>query len=574
MAVGVRRTVDKAARMQGLTGRVGLAALATAVGLCVLAAGGCASDETPPISSDAARSDTVSTEPPVLRPVPEPDLSQISDSDSLREEIGLQYAALMRAADNPETVPLELGQAFGGMGMLLMAAQYTDEAEACFLNAQALAPGERRWPYYLGHLNRATGEPGQAAVFFEQARQLRPNDVSTLVWLSEMYLEDGRPEVARPLIEHAVALEPKSLAARSTLGRVAIARRDYFHAVQYLEDALTLDPQAAGIHSALATAYRSLGDLDRAGASLRRGTVGGAAAFDFGVIRPADPLMEEVESLVQTPAAFEIRGTGALDRGDHRQAVAHFRSGLKLAPDSLSLRHKLGTALAITGDVGGSQEQFEAIVRRSPDYADAHYSLGVLMEGTGRYPQAIARYTAAVRYDPDSTEPRLRLAGLLRRSGRPDDALSQYERVTQINPRVIEAPFGYAMVLVGLGRYREARDRLADGMTAFPEARAFSVALARVLAAAPDDRVRDGRRAMAIMQDLPDEARLGDFGETVAMALAEVGQSEEAAAQQRLAIAAANETGLDELAQRMAENLRLYEAGQPSRTPWRDGELP
>ena len=559
--------------MREVGGRVGLAALVTAMGLYVLT-GGCTSDETSTTPSDATRSDPVSAEPPELRSVSEPDLSQITDSESLREEIGQQYAALMRAVDDPETTPLNLGQAFGEMGMLLMAAQFTDEAEACYLNAQALAPSERRWPYYLGHLNRATGKPGQAAEFFEQARQLRPNDVSTLVWLSEMYLEDGRPEVARPLIEHAVALEPASLAARSTLGRVAIARQDYFRAVQYLEEALTLDPEAAGIHSALATAYRSLGHLDRAGASRRRGAVGGAAPFDSGVIRPEDPLMEEVESLVKTPAAFEVRGTRALDRGDHGQAVAHFRSGLGLAPDSLSLRHKLGTALAMTGDVRGSQEQFEAIVRRSPDYADAHYSLGVLMEGTGRYPQAIARYTAAVRYDPGSAEARMRLAGLLRRSGRPDDALSQYDRISEIDPHAIEAPFGYAMVLVGLGRYREARDRLADGMTAFPEVFVFPVALARVLAAAPDDRVRDGQRAMVIMQNLPDDARLGDFGETVAMALAEVGRSEEAAAQQRQAIADANEAGLDELAQRMAENLRLYEAGQPSRTPWRDGELP
>jgi hypothetical protein len=91
-----------------------------------------------------------------------------------------------------------------------------------------------------------------------------------------------------------------------------------------------------------------------------------------------------------------------------------------------------------------------------------------------------------------------------------------------------------------------------------------------VLAAAPDSRVRDGRRAMAVMERLSEEQQRMDLGETMAMALAETGRYEEAAALQREAIAAAPA----EIAERMAANLTLYEAGQPSRTPWRDGEIP
>ena len=65
-----------------------------------------------------------------------------------------------------------------------------------------------------------------------------------------------------------------------------------------------------------------------------------------------------------------------------------------------------------------------------------------------------------------------------------------------------------------------------------------------------------------------------DFGETRAMALAEVGRFDEAVTQQRAAIEAVSAVGLAPVAQAMADDLRRYEAGQPSRTPWRDGELP
>ena len=40
------------------------------------------------------------------------------------------------------------------------------------------------------------------------------------------------------------------------------------------------------------------------------------------------------------------------------------------------------------------------------------------------------------------------------------------------------------------------------------------------------------------------------------------------------AIVAARETGPPDLPERMTANLKLYEAGQPTRTPWREGELP
>jgi len=230
--------------------------------------------------------------------------------------------------------------------------------------------------------------------------------------------------------------------------------------------------------------------------------------------------------------------------------------------------------LFLMGDARGAQELFEEVLRVSPEYAKAHYSLGVLMAASGRDKEAIERFSAAVRYEPSYLEARLRLAAILRRTGRVQESLSQYEQVIKIDPRVVEAPFGYAMALVNLGRYQEACDRLTDGMKVYPDQPGFAHALARLLAAAPDARVRNGRRAMAVMQALSDEQRHMDLGETMAMTFAELGQYAEAAVWQRDAIAAATRAGHDDLAQRMAENLGLYEGRKPCRTPWRNGELP
>jgi len=286
-----------------------------------------------------------------------------------------------------------------------------------------------------------------------------------------------------------------------------------------------------------------------------------------------DPLMEVMHQSLQSPSIYENEGIQALESGDWEAAAVSFRQGIELAPANPSLRHRLGTALAMMGDERASVAQFEETLRVSPEYPQAHYSLGIVMEGLGRFEEAFHRFSAAVRYEPSYVEARLRLARLLRRLRRLDEARAEYVQAITTDPRLPEAHFGYAMALVGLRRFQEARDRLAEGVTLFPNQPMFPHALARVLAAAPDERVRDGQRAIMLVQELPAELRSFYLGETMAMALAELGRYEEAAAWQRDAMLVAEQEGREDLAPRLAVNLRLYERQEPCRIPWLDDEM-
>jgi hypothetical protein len=93
-------------------------------------------------------------------------------------------------------------------------------------------------------------------------------------------------------------------------------------------------------------------------------------------------------------------------------------------------------------------------------------------------------------------------------------------------------------------------------------------ALARVLASVPDDRVRDGHRALALVQQLAQQETTTEVGETLAMAFAETGNYTTAISVQKDVMAAAARGGLRDSVERMAENLRRYQRQQPCRTPW------
>ena len=280
------------------------------------------------------------------------------------------------------------------------------------------------------------------------------------------------------------------------------------------------------------------------------------------------------DELLESANAYNIRGGRALDAGNYRAAADLFRRGLDLDPHDPSLRQRLGVALFQLGDIAGATQQFERVVRTTPEHTEAQFSLAVVLADQGRHLEAIEHFSTVLEHDPAYIQARVQLAEALARAGRPEEAVSHYDRVLALDPSRQEAVYSAAMAYVRMERYDAALDRLERGLDANPEDRMFQHALARILASAPDDRLRDGERAMALLEPLLAEAPDLSLGETTAMALAELGLYSQAAAVQRDILEAARRGGLAEAVERMTGNLALYEAGRPSRTPFTRAELP
>ena len=265
------------------------------------------------------------------------------------------------------------------------------------------------------------------------------------------------------------------------------------------------------------------------------------------------------------------RGLDAAAVGDWSEALARFRQALASAPDDPMLNWYLGMALRLSGGDGEAAAAYLAeAARLEPALtARAHLTIGVVREESGRREEAIGHFALAASEASAGGEAHFRLAEALRRSGRVEAALGRYEQV----PHRRDARFGEVLALAGLGRWREAHDRLAAGTERHPWEPAFPLALARLLAAAPDDALRDGARALALAQGLAENVRTTAVAETVAMAHAELGRFAGAVEWQRLAMSVAAEAGQPAAVQRMSANLAAYLRGEPCRTPWQDGEL-
>lgn len=500
--------------------------------------------------SGACRSERAASVPPL------PDLGAMAAP--VQQQIREAYARVTTSGAPPASAR-DRAAALGRVGELLMAAESVPAAGPFLSQAAALEPNEPRWPYYLAHLSRMKGDAPGAASYFQRVLTLRPDDVPSLVWLGNLLLDQGQTDAAERSYTRALELHPNLFAALFGRGRAALVAGRYQAAVTQLEAAVAAEPRATAANYPLAMSYRQAGRLDEAEARLR-------ARGDAQPPVP-DPLMAELADILESPVVYEARGDRALGRGQMPAAVEAFRHALALAPGRAAVKQKLATALALTGDVPAAVALYQELLREDPNFAAAHYSLGALFLGSQQLAPAIEQFEAAVRADPDYIQARLQLGHALRRARAFDRALAAFQGALSVDPRFADARLGYAVTLADAGRYGAARARLTEGRRAHPERLDFTELLVRVLAAAPDSRVRDGRLAADLGTRLVTQARTWRTLEALAMALAETGRWPDAIARQREAIDALQRSP-GRATPTLADNLRRYERREPCRVPW------
>jgi serine/threonine protein kinase/tetratricopeptide (TPR) repeat protein len=270
--------------------------------------------------------------------------------------------------------------------------------------------------------------------------------------------------------------------------------------------------------------------------------------------------------------------------GEHHAALDAFNRGVEIVtavqgPEHVNLGYlynSVATTRSTLGDLEGAlaaQQRALAIWEATfgsdhPTVAIAQTNLGTMLCERDQCEEALVLHQRALQTleAKKGPEARLALAETLRRTDHVKASIPHYEDVLARNPALAQASMGHAFALIHLGRYLEARDLLNTAVEAHRDRPEFAHMLARLLAVAPDDRVRNGQRSLRLVNELLRGGRTTELGETLAMALAETGDYERAASIQREVLAVVRRGGGTDDVRRVEDNLRLYEAHRPSRT--------
>lgn len=384
-----------------------------------------------------------------LDPVPVPPLDGLEPIvarhlDEVRE-------AFERVTADAQGRSGRLADAYSALARVYHAYEFLESAEAAYVNAARLAPGDGRWPHLLGYLYQQTGRLEQAAERLQAARRVRPGDRAITVRLADVYLGLNRLTEARHEFEAVLTAFPA--AARAGLGEVALREGRFTEAIDHFDAALARVPQATALHYPLAMAYRGLGRLDEARAHLEKRGSGGVVA--------SDPLTDELPLLVRGERLLVIQGTRAYTAGKYDEAVRLFERALAAAPASVPARVNLASALVQRGDVTRAIEQLQHAYADAPeDVEPSIVSLALLLSEREQYRDAIALLDGAERRSPGRRAPATLLARLL--ASAPQLALRDGTRALAIATAVQAAHATpadaetMALALAELGRCQEA----------------------------------------------------------------------------------------------------------------------
>jgi tetratricopeptide (TPR) repeat protein len=216
--------------------------------------------------------------------------------------------------------------------------------------------------------------------------------------------------------------------------------------------------------------------------------------------------------------------------------------------------------------------RFEQALRIKPDHADAQSNLGLALEKLGKPEDAIGHYEQALQIEPDKADAHNNLGNALVRLGRAPEATGHYEQALRINPEDAKAHNNLGTALLQLGQAQEALAQYREAVRLRPDWPPALSRLAWIFATDRNASLRNGVEAVQSAERLCEITgyRQADALDALAAAYAEVGRFNDAVQVAQKAVQLANAAGQKDLAGRIQERLKLYQAG----SPYREGSAP
>ncbi len=262
--------------------------------------------------------------------------------------------------------------------------------------------------------------------------------------------------------------------------------------------------------------------------------------------------------------ALNRRGQLRAENGQADLADADFRTALDYQPNNWRALHNRGVSFAQRGQFAEAFDDFNRVIKLNPRYAKAYTNRATLYVLANDLPSALEDYQRALDRNPKLIAAQIGISRVCHLLGRWEEAADHFSAAMALDPTNANIVCSRGDLLADMGRYRDALADYARTIELNPEfAHAYRNG-AWLLATCPNEEFRDAENAILGAK----QALEFDYGDrhvaldTLAAALANAGQFEEAMATQQEAL---------ELAPADAKiaylsRLQLYQDEQPFRT--------
>jgi len=146
-----------------------------------------------------------------------------------------------------------------------------------------------------------------------------------------------------------------------------------------------------------------------------------------------------------------------------------------------------------------AEQHFRAAITNNPDYYDSHLNLGGLCLTFGRLKEAESYGRRCVALDPSHPKGHYVLGDALTRLDRLDEAEGCFLEAVRLGPGIVGPRKKLAALLYRKGEGAKAAGQYKKTLNITPRDGELLIGLARLLAASPDDAVRDGTEALRLV---------------------------------------------------------------------------
>jgi tetratricopeptide (TPR) repeat protein len=377
------------------------------------------------------------------------------------DDVDQAVVRVVRSAQTDVKINPNSPEAWGKLGMVLLAHEFDDAAAQVFTRAEELQPSEPRWPY-LHARAIARSRPADAIPLVERAAKLAgEQELAPQLRLFELYLEvDRASEIEEPL-KQFLAKHPTSARAHVVMARLALRSGDLETCLAELKLAENERPAEKSVHELRAEVYQRKGQRAEAEAERRLAAAAPTASwpdtfsaevgrlqvglkvllkrtvkmFAAGRVDESAALAEQiVDQYPDSEWAWILLARAQIAQRRLNQAEISLSKALEINPESLDAQFRMGVIYTLRGLPSQASEYFTDVIAVKPDHPVAHYNLGMCYERSGDPEAAAKHYRKAIEYQPDYFEAHFLLAELLIREEKKDEARPLLERAAELRP--------------------------------------------------------------------------------------------------------------------------------------------
>lgn len=381
----------------------------------------------------------------------------------------------------------------------------------------------------MEHLNKAIDESGEENLFKAQALAARG---------------DLHEENDKRLADYnaAVELAPLKAKIRISRGKFFLEQRQFDKALEDLDIAIEEDPDNAETYQVRGTAYLLSNRIDD-------------ALADFNQAIELDP---------HSPVAYTHRARIHLLKANPMAAVSDLDKALSANPANPAAYLLRASAYHQLQNNDKAIEDVKRVLEIQPGLVAAERMYAALLANSNQLDKAIEELTKTVEDKPDDIASLARLAMLYVEKRDLPNAIEAYTDILERSPKNQFAYHRRADAYLFSGEQAKAIADYNMALELAPNDSEVLNNLAWTLATSPDDRLRDGKRAVELATQACDVTgyREAHILSTLAAAHAESGDFATAIEWSEKAVAMGDDTRQEQL----KKELESYKSGKP----WRE----